>query len=541
MKIKCPKCNSQPTIDILDKIQSIRFICQNKTNYHYGLFSINNFYKTFITNYQEEFNNFIEKSKINYDKNNIVCSSATFEFIKFQNDFELLLKELTNEYLKFKNYFYKILFIKDIVEINKGEQNEYLKDNRYYYNSHIIKGMKKIINSIKNSILIKEEYPKILTNDEITHILNEELISINNRNLFCLDNIKKDFEYFNFGKNNCSIKKIIKFELNNEELNTVRDRKLLKLNKALEPACFLYSYTERNKGICNSFIKVYDKYLNLLFSNFICSKRIHEIIQLNDNSLLLILFKKIMIINLDINNKMIILKQEIEKKTKFFFETLLDDDKISLLIPINTKKHFYLKNNINNDIYSEKKVIISFSVPSDNTYFINNYNFIILKSKQIFFYKIQCNYNSNKNNYDIEIIRGETITTKDYLCNGIHFINKNDFIISGLNSLFLISFPYKEIISIFSYFSIERIYNGFFKECYLCLSNSISKHKIIRQICFNKDKQKGEIIIEGHTFLEELDFYNKYSFIDLGDIICYIKINQKEEDEIEYGSQYTNE
>ena len=437
MKIKCPKCNSQPTIDILDKIQSIRFICQNKTNYHYGLFSINNFYKTFITNYQEEFNNFIEKSKINYDKNNIVCSSATFEFIKFQNDFELLLKELTNEYLKFKNYFYKILFIKDIVEINKGEQNEYLKDNRYYYNSHIIKGMKKIINSIKNSILIKEEYPKILTNDEITHILNEELISINNRNLFCLDNIKKDFEYFNFGKNNCSIKKIIKFEQNNEELNTVRDRKLLKLNKALEPACFIYSYTERNKGICNSFIKVYDKYLNLLFSNFICSKRIHEIIQLNDNSLLLILFKKIMIINLDINNKMIILKQEIEKKTKFFFETLLDDDKISLLIPINTKKHFYLKNNINNDIYSEKKVIISFSVPSDNTYFINNYNFITLKSKQIFFYNIQCNYNSNKNNYDIEIIRGETITTKDYLCNGIHFINKNDFIISGLNSLFL--------------------------------------------------------------------------------------------------------
>ena len=113
-------------------------------------------------------------------------------------------------------------------------------------------------------------------------------------------------------------------------------------------------------------------------------------------------------------------------------------------------------------------------------------------------------------------------------------------------NLFLISFKYKEIVSKFSYYSIDRIYNGFTNECYLGLNAWVSKHKIIKQINFNenienKNKEKGEIIVEGNVYLEEFDFYNKYSLIDLGNIICYIKVNQKEEDEIEYGCQYRKE
>ena len=38
-----------------------------------------------------------------------------YEFIKLQNDFDNLLKELNTEYQKLKNYFYKILFIHFLV------------------------------------------------------------------------------------------------------------------------------------------------------------------------------------------------------------------------------------------------------------------------------------------------------------------------------------------------------------------------------------------------------------------------------------------
>ena len=395
--------------------------------------------------------------------------------------------------------------------------------------------------------MIKEDYPKIKNDNEINNKINNELISINNKHIFNFNDINKDFEYFNIRYNNISVKKLYKFQLNNDEIDIIRDRKLLLLNTSKDQVHFIYSYTKREKNKCSSYINIYDNNLNLLFSKLVCNKRIHEIILLKDNSLLLILYQKILILIIDINKKIFTILQELEKKTKFYFETLLDNKKISLLIPINTKKHFYLKNSTNeNSIYLSHNVSINLPVSNDNSHFIDNSNFINLNERKIVFYNINCNYNNEQNSYNIEIINNKIILIKEYINYGIHFINNDIFVISGMYNLVLISFKYKEIISKFSYYNIDRIYNSFTNECYLGLDAWVSKHKIIRQINFNesienKNKEKGEMIVEGHAYLEEFDFYNKYSLIDLGNIICYIKVNQKEEDEIEYGCQYRKE
>ena len=235
MEIKCQICQTKPKIDILDKIQAIRFICQNNNISHYGLLSINNFYKNFLKNYTDDFSNFIEKCNINYKNNNNIYLPSIFEFIKFQNDFDSLLNELINIYEKLKNYFYKILFIKNIFETKKDTINNEIEN--YYYNEHIINKMKELINIIKDTILIKEEYPKIKNNNELISKINIQLNTLYNKNN--LDDINKDFEYFNYKQNNCSIKNLIKFELKNDEINIIRDRKLFKLAKILEPACFI--------------------------------------------------------------------------------------------------------------------------------------------------------------------------------------------------------------------------------------------------------------------------------------------------------------
>jgi len=535
MIIKCPKCKLIPKIDIFDEIQAIRFICDNKDSKHCGLLSVNNFYKIFLTNYQKELENFIENSKQNYKKINNLSSSVV-DFLNFQNEFELLLKELTNEYQKLQNYFNKILFVKEMLvkeNINSKDKKE------YYFIKGIIKGMKDIINEIKNTMLITQEYPKIRENKEIL----EELDLYKNIKID-LNDIKKDFEYFGLKRKNCSIKKLYKFELNDKEVNLIRHRKLLKLNKSMEPAFFLYSYTEVKKGNKSSFIKVYDKYLNLLFFSLICPKKISSIIQLKDNSLLLILYNEILIIKIDIKTQIYYVIQKLEKKTKFYHETLLDNDKISLLIPLKTKNNFYLKNNNDNKLYFKQKVIISQAI-SENIHFINNYNFIILSNKNVIFYEIICNYDKNESKYAIEIKKDISLITKDYLIQDIYFINKDNFIICDLWNLYLISFPYKEIIAIYSGFYTKRIFTGFDNECYLMLNHELDNYSIIKQISFNEDNlyknyYKGEIIVEGHTYLEDFNYQNRNNFIDLGDIICYIKFNQKEEDEIEYDLQYKN-
>ena len=200
---------------------------------------------------------------------------------------------------------------------------------------------------MKEIILIKEEYTKIKNNIQILSKTNKELIS-SRKDLLDLNNINKDFEYFNSKTNNLSIKKIITFELtDNNEINNIRDRKLFKLNISKEPACFIYAYTERNQVKNNSYIKVYNQYLQLLLTKFIYGQKIKEIIQLANNFVLLILSKSIEIIKIDINNNSIDVVQEITKKTNYYFEILLNNDD-SLLIPLKSKNYFYLKNNVYN-------------------------------------------------------------------------------------------------------------------------------------------------------------------------------------------------
>ena len=225
--------------------------------------------------------------------------------------------------------------------------------------------MKDAINIIKSAILITQEYPRIKDKKEII-----DKIDLHKKKKIDLNDIQKDFEYFDLKRRTCDIKKLYKFELYDKELDIIRYRKLLKLNKSMEPALFLYSYTEVKKENRLSFIKVYDKYFKLMFSSSVCSKKISSIIQLKDNSLLLILYNEILIIKIDIKTQSFYVVQKLEKKTKFYYETLLDNDKISLLIPLKTKNNFYLKNNIDNNIYSEQKVIISQKI-SEDIFFIN--------------------------------------------------------------------------------------------------------------------------------------------------------------------------
>ena len=179
--------------------------------------------------------------------------------------------------------------------------------------------MKEIINKLKNIIFIKEEYPNIKNNKDIISETNKELISVIKK--FNLNNINKDFEYYDYKKNNISIKKIFTFELiDSNEINIIRDRKLFKLNDSLTPGYFIYTYTERSKDLNNSYIKVYDQNLKLLFTKFIYPLRICDIVQLSNKSILLILSKLIMILKIDINNKSIDIIQEFEKKQNFILK-----------------------------------------------------------------------------------------------------------------------------------------------------------------------------------------------------------------------------
>ena len=443
-----------------------------------------------------------------------------------------------------KNYFLRILYIKNIFENKDKNKKEKIEMTNNYSNKHLIKGMKEIIHKFKNTILIKEEYPKIKNNIQIVSTSNKELIS-SKKDFLDLNNINKDFEYFNSKTNNLSIKKIITFELtDNNEISNISDRKLFKLNTSKEPASFIYTYTERNQVKNNSYIKVYNHHLKLLLTKFIYGQKIKEIIQIANNFVLLILSKSIEIIKIDINNNSIDVVQEITKKTNFYFEILLNNDD-SLLIPLKSKNYFYLKNNAFNtsNKYIEQNVSIESPLLNENIYLIKKDNFINVNRKEIYFYNVDYNYNKNQKKYDIKIIKNAIIKAKSYLNQGIYFINKDLFIISSLNYIYLISFPYKELISIISYYSITRIIHGYNGDCYLLLDQWFHGHKILRQINLNdnndyKNSERGELLVGGQTYLKDIDYYNKYCLIDLEDIICYIKINEKEEYEIEYGTQY---
>ena len=111
MEIKCKICNKAPKIEIFDKIQSIRFICDDSFS-HFGMLSVNNFYKNLvINNCDTNIKEFISNYKKN--RNNINHDTSLYYFIKFQEEFELLLNELNIQYQDLIEQFNKILFIKN--------------------------------------------------------------------------------------------------------------------------------------------------------------------------------------------------------------------------------------------------------------------------------------------------------------------------------------------------------------------------------------------------------------------------------------------
>ena len=128
MKIKCKICNKVPRIEIFDKIQSIRFICDDSFS-HFGLLSINNFYKNFVVNNCDaNLKEFISNYKQYLNSiNNISHNSSLYYFIKFQKTFELLINELKIQYQDLIEQFNKILFIKKEffkIETNNNPLND---------------------------------------------------------------------------------------------------------------------------------------------------------------------------------------------------------------------------------------------------------------------------------------------------------------------------------------------------------------------------------------------------------------------------------
>ena len=534
MEIKCKKCNKTPKIEVFDDIQSIKFICDSTNYSHYGLFSINNFYNAFMTKYEEELSNFIKRTS-----NNINATVNFYnEFAKFQEEFDKLLSELKIVYENLKEHINKILFIKNIIYSKgniKNNHNE-IKNQDYYNNKDIIAQFKKLIKMFKQKILIKEKNPPIKINQEISKNITEKSNNFEN-----IESLQTDIEFINYNLNinNICIKKKVKFEVENNDIKIIRHRKLLKLNN-LSTASFIYSYTKRIKQVNSSFIEFYDNNLNLLFRSFIDSHPIREIIQLKDNSLMLFIKKDIIIINLDIVNKCYKITQILKTEAKQYIEAIIskNNKNISLLIPIQNQSYFFSKNLNNNDkinYYKNQEIKIKLPV-TYNAYSINPNNFINTSLRLISFYTMDYKENTNI----IEINENGKIITKEYLNSGIYLLNENEFILCGLNNLYLISFPYKEIIAIYRDYSVQNIFTGYYGELYLFMTERIGSYRIIRQVHINEDNigMKGEIVDVGYAFLDRIDSYERYNFVDLGNSICYIKINQEEEEEIENGARY---
>ena len=524
MEIKCSFCHVTPEIDVYDNIQGIKFVCKDKNNNinHYGLYSINNFYKYFFqnNNSNNDIEIFFKQAEINLNKNTNNNIPSITNFISFTKKFDALLIKLNKIYENLKQYFYKILFVK--MQISKKKDNENEKEGKYYLLSNIIEKMEETINYINNSMLIKEEFPKILSSDEINLKLNEIVKLEGNKNNVNINQFKKDFEYKNTIKSNICIKRLVKFENDENYMGS-----FIKLNESLFPACFIYSYQIKNAlRWFDTFFQIYNKYLNLLMNQFICPEKILQILQLKDNSVLLKLKNKAMIIKIDINNKKIDIIQEIESVSKFFIETLVNDDEESLLLQTNSNSCLYKINKKNKNqkiLYIPQQINFSTKIKGDELFFIDNYNFISLFRKDIRFYEI---VNMNEQN-QFDLIKRKRISTNYSILSGIQFIGENNkyVIIGSFQHLFLISCKYKEIIQIFFYYRMEIMHKGLNNECYICLSEWISGHKIIRQININKD---GDLIVEGNNYFEKFDFYNKNGLIDLGDTICYIEDNNKE-------------
>ena len=283
MEIKCKICNKVPKIEIFGEIQSIRFICDDSFS-HFGLISINNFYKNFVVN---NCDTKIKEFISNYKKNvkDIKEGSSLYYFIKFQEEFELLINELKVQYQDLIEQFNKILFIKHEY-LNKIENNKNAikEDNIIYLNQNILYKLRELVSFIKERKVIKEEYPKIIKNEEITNEI-KQILYPKIRKLDIKEYIT-DFEFYNytFNKSSINIKKV-KEVIAKNEVGFKLNKKLILLNDKLYPAKILYSYSLgfRNE---NNYMNFYDVNLQKLF-RIIIQEKTYYIYHLKDGSFIL--------------------------------------------------------------------------------------------------------------------------------------------------------------------------------------------------------------------------------------------------------------
>ena len=510
MEIKCNKCNKIPKIEIFDEIQSLRFICDDSYT-HFGLLTVNNFYKNFV------FNNNIDNmkefaSEFEANEKEIInkYEPSVYSFIKFQKEFKALFQELKIQYQNLIDYLKKILFIKNEIYKNNAKQkiNKVLNNEMdLYYYKDIIIGLKELIDNLKEKILIKEEYPKIVRNGEIDNSI-KNFFSQNDFNL-----IITDFEYYNytFNKTSLNIKKIINFQYLNEK-TYVLTKKTLKLNDILKPAKFIYSYSLMGtKRTPNTYIDFYDINLQKIYS-ILRGKSISDIYQLKDGALILI-EDNINIIKVDINNKS---HQSIQIIDHSFYKILeiFCDNRISILMSIGDENIYLIKDKLKLNKYSDIN-IESPKISTQNSIPINNNNLISIKYGQVLFYRIDYFYDDN-NNFKIKILDNGMIKINEYLNSGICYVDKDKFFISGISKFYLFSLSKKEIISIIeNNFVIKNIFMGAHGEFYIYLE--FYNKKFLKQLIYTKN----EILDVGCITLKSPDIFD-FDLIDLGENLCYI-------------------
>ena len=525
MEIKCKRCNKIPKIDIFDEIQTIRFICDDSFS-HFGMLSVNNFYKNFVVNNCDaNITDFISNYKQNI--NNINHESSLYNLIKFQNKFELLLNELKNEYKDLIDQFNKILFIKkeffNKIENNNNPFNEY--NNNIYLNNDIIESLEELILLVKDKKRIKEKYPKIIKNEEITNeikkIFSQDQIKDFNKNII-------DFEFYNytFNKPSINIKKANCFEYI-EGFDFKLNKKLILLNDKLSPSKILFSYSLQDKSYLNFYNSNLQKLFNILFH-----ETIYDIYQIKDGSIVLI-GNNINIIDVDIINKTYKIKQTFNcNETSIKILEIFYDNRVSILICFGYDIIFYLmKDNFNSNIYA-KINISSTQIKANNLFSFNNF-LINITNDQVDIYRIHHFYDKD-NNFQMKIENNGSIIIKEFLNSSIYYINDDKFVVSGKHKLFLISLSDKEIISIYEEkFEINNIFSGFHGELYLHLnkdSSSIYKYNYIYNFKINYDSisflkqinfDNHGIYEVGYICMKKLDGLD-FTLIDLDDNIYYI-------------------
>jgi len=525
MEIKCKRCNKIPKIEIFDDIQSIRFICDDSFS-HFGMLSVNNFYKNLVVNNcDENIKEFISSYKQNI--NNINHDSSLYYFIKFQKKFELLLNNLKNEYQDLIDQFNKILFIKkelfNKIENNNNPLNE--DNNNIYLNNDIINSLEGLISLVKDKKIIKEKYPKIIKNEEMTNEI-KEILSQNQ-----IQDFKKnliDFEFYNytFNKPSINIKKVKYIEFI-EGIDFKLNKKLLLLNDKSSPSKILFSYSLED----NNYLNFYNSNLQKLF-NILFNEKIYDIYQIKEGSIILI-GNNINIIDIDIINKTYKIKQTFNcNETSIKILEIFYDNRVSILMCFGYDIIFYLmKDNFNSNIYT-KINIDSTQIKAKNLFSFNNNNMINITYGQVDLYRIHHFYDKD-NNFQMKIENNGSIIIKEFLNSSIYYINDDKFVVSGKHKLFLISLSEKDIISIYEErFEINNIFSGFHGELYLYLNKDKSLYISDYSFKFNYDSisflkqinfDNHGIYEVGYIFIENIDKLN-FTLIDLDDNIYYIWI-----------------